>query len=179
MRFGSGYVREGVAQPFSLWRETMSARASRTLYAAVVLASLLLSGRSPAAETVAVHAPWVRGTVAGQKATGAYMELTSRVPARLVSASSPVAGAVEIHNMTMEKGVMKMFPVDGIDLPAGKPVKLAPGGYHAMMLDLRRQLKAGERVPFKLTFELADKRRETIDVDVEVRDVTGAKPHAH
>jgi hypothetical protein len=81
--------------------------------------------------------------------------------------------------MKMESGVMKMFAVDGIDLPANRTVKLAPGGYHVMLMDLKRTLKAGERVPMRLTLELAGKKRETVDLDVEVRPVTGEAKHSH
>jgi copper(I)-binding protein len=131
-----------------------------------------------AAQTVQVGEPWIRGTVQGQVATGAFMILTSKARARLVAAASPVAGVVEIHGMKMENGVMKMFAVDGVDLPANQSVKLAPGGYHVMMMDLKQRLKAGDRVPLKLTFELADKKRETIELTVDVREVTGRK-HGH
>lgn len=78
------------------------------------------------AQSVEVQDAWIRGTVAGQKATGAFMSLTSRSPARLVAAASPAARAAEIHAMRMEGGVMRMFAVDGIDLPANRTVKLAP-----------------------------------------------------
>jgi copper(I)-binding protein len=87
--------------------------------------------------------------------------------------ASPVAKTVEVHNMTVENGVMKMFPVEGVDLPAGKPVKLAPGGYHVMLINLQKPLNAGDKVPLKLTFELANKKRETVDLTVDVRDVKG------
>ena len=125
------------------------------------------------AQSVDVKEAWVRGTVQGQSATGAFMELTSKNNARLVSASSPPAKTVEVHNMKVEGGVMKMFPVDGLDLPAGKTVKLAPGGYHVMLMGLNMPLQAGRSIPFKLTFELADKKRETIALNVEVRDLKG------
>jgi hypothetical protein len=138
-----------------------------------------LVGVNAKAQPVEVKEAWIRGTVAGQKASGAFMSLTSRSPARLVAAASPVAGVVEIHNMKMEGNVMKMFAVDGIDLPANRTVKLAPGGYHVMLMELRQTLKAGDRVPLKLTFEMADKKRETLDVTVEVRDVTGTPKHGH
>lgn len=129
------------------------------------------------AQEVAVRDAWIRGTVQGQNATGAFMELTGKSNARLVGASSPVAKTVEVHNMKVENGIMKMFPVEGVDLPAGKPVKLAPGGYHVMLMELQKPLTAGSRVPLKLTFELANKQRETVDLQVEVRDVKGmAKP---
>ena len=129
------------------------------------------------AQTVQVSNPWIRGTVQGQKATGAFMDITSKTPARLVGASSPVAGMVQIHHMTMEGGIMKMSPVSGVDLPANQTVKLGPGGYHVMMMDLKQTLKAGDHVPLKLTFEMADRKRETLDLSVEVRDVTGAPKH--
>ncbi len=133
------------------------------------------------AQEVSVKDAWIRGTVQGQSATGAFMELTGKSNARLVGVASPAAKSVEVHNMKVESGVMKMFPVDGIDLPAGKPVKLAPGGYHVMLMDLQKPLNAGDRVPLKLTFELAGKKRETIDLSVEVRDIKGqpAPPHKH
>ena len=147
--------------------------------AVIILSWGLLSSCPAAAQSVEVKGAWIRGTVAGQKGTGAFMEITSKVPARLVAAASPVAGVVEVHNMKMEGGIMKMFAVSSVDLPAGRTVRLAPGGYHVMMMDLRQQLKAGERVSLKLTFEMADKTRETLDLSVEVRDVTGAPKHGH
>jgi copper(I)-binding protein len=138
-----------------------------------------LVAANASAQTVEIKDAWIRGTVAGQKASGAFMSLTSRAPARLVAAASPVAGVVEIHNMKMEGNVMKMFAVDGIDLPANRTVKLAPGGYHVMLMGLKRTLKAGDRVPLKLTFELAGKKRETMETDVEVRPVTGESKPGH
>jgi hypothetical protein len=134
---------------------------------------------SAQAQPVEIKDAWIRGTVGGQKATGSFMSLTSRAPARLVAAASPAAGVVEIHNMKMDGGVMRMFAVDGIELPANRTVKLAPGGYHVMMMDLKRTLKAGERVPLRLTFELAGKKRETVELEVEVRTVAGETKHGH
>jgi copper(I)-binding protein len=145
---------------------------------AAFMAGLLLSSAG-FAQSVEVKAAWVRGTVPAQKVTGAFMELTGKAATRLVAAESPVAGKTEIHHMKMENGVMKMFPMEGIDVPAGKTVKLASGGYHLMLLDLKRELKAGERVPLRLIFEQADKKRETMDLSVEVRAITGERRHAH
>jgi copper(I)-binding protein len=79
----------------------------------------------------------------------------------------------------MEGGVMRMAAVDGVELPANRTVKLAPGGYHVMLMDLKRTLNAGERVPLRLTFEWAGKKRETVELDVEVRSVAGESKHAH
>ena len=146
---------------------------------AIAVVGFLTTPCALAAQSVEVKEAWIRGTVPGQKATGAFMELTSKRLARLVAVASPAASVVEIHNMKMEGGVMKMFAVNGVDLPANRAVRLAPGGYHVMMQDLKQTLKAGDRVPLKLTFEMADKTRETLELNVEVRDVTGAPRHNH
>jgi copper(I)-binding protein len=130
-------------------------------------------------QPVEIKDAWVRGTVAGQKASGAFMSLSSRSPARLVAAASPVADVVEIHNMKTDGGVMRMFAVDGIELPANRTVVLAPGGFHLMLMGLKRTLKPGERVPLRLMFELAGGKRETIELDVEVRQITGERTHSH
>ncbi len=139
----------------------------------------LITACGAQAQSIEVKDAWVRGTVPAQKVTGVFMEITGKSAVRLVGAASPVASAVEIHNMTMTNGVMKMFPVDGIDVPAGKTIRLAPGGYHVMLFGLKQQMKAGERMPLQLTFELADKKRESIDLSVEVRDIKGEKKDAH
>ena len=131
------------------------------------------------AQSVEIKDAWVRGTVSAQKVSGAFMEITGKSTVRLLSAESPVAATVEIHNMTMQNGIMKMFPVGGIDIPAGKTVKLASGGYHLMLMGLKQQMKAGDKVPLKLTFELADKKREILELSVEVRDITGERHNAH
>ena len=105
------------------------ATASATLFATTAVAQ------------VSVKEPWIRATVPQQKATGAFMQLSTVQATRLVEASSPVAGAVEIHEMKMDNNIMKMRQVNGIDLPAGKSVDLKPGGYHVMLLDLKEQMK--------------------------------------
>lgn len=150
----------------------------RVLIACGVLACAL-SAAGARAQLVEVKDAWIRGTVAGQKATGAFMSLTSRAPVRLVAVASPAAGVVEIHSTKMEGGVMRMAAVDGVELPANRTVKLAPGGYHVMLMDLKRTLKAGERVPLRLTFELAGKKRETVELEVEVRPLTGEMKRGH
>jgi len=119
--------------------------------------------------------------VQGQTATGAFMEITAKSAVRLIGVATPVTKHAEVHNMTMENGVMKMFPVDGVDVPAGKMVRLASGGYHVMLMNLPKALIAGDRVPLQLTFELADRKRETVELSVEVRDIKGqpAPQHKH
>jgi len=100
------------------------------------------------------------------------MTLTSRTNARLVSASSPVAGMTELHRMTMENGVMRMRAVPGIDLPAGKPAQLKPGGFHLMLMNLKRQVKEGETVRITLVIEEKDGKRFPIEVEAPVRPLS-------
>ena len=134
----------------------------RNAFAAAVLA---LSTTTLWAQAVKVEDAWVRGTVATQKASGAFMRLTPSANARLVAAQSPVAGVVEIHEMAMEGSVMKMRALaDGLPLPAGQTVELKPGGYHVMLLDLKAQVKEGDVVPVTLVFEGKDGKRETVEI---------------
>ncbi len=132
---------------------------------------------SAANADVTVKDAWVRGTVQGQKATGAFMQLSSSTDAVLVAAASPVAKVVEIHEMAMDAGVMKMRAVPNLPLPAGKTVALAPGGYHVMLMDLAQPLKEGEKVPITLTFADKSGKKTTQDVTAVVRPLTGGHKH--
>lgn len=149
---------------------------------AAVIASALLAASAAQAQTT-VTEPWVRSTVAGQKATGAFLQITSTAGGKLVSASSPVAGVVEIHEMSMDGNVMKMRALSaGLDLPAGKAVALKPGGLHVMLMDLKQPLKAGDTVPLTLVVEGAGNKRETVDVKATVRGpqaAPAAAEHKH
>jgi copper(I)-binding protein len=142
----------------------------RRLAAAAALAALPFAS---ALAQVAVGDPWVRATVPQQQASGAFMTLTATQPARLVEARSPVAGLVEIHEMAMDGNVMRMRAIAGLELPAGKPVALKPGGYHVMLMSLNRTLVAGEVVPLTLVVETGGKR-ETIEVKAPVRPLNAA-----
>ena len=127
----------------------------------------------PAGAQTTVSAPWVRGTVAQQKATGAFMQIQSRAGGKLVSVSSPAAGVAEIHEMKMDGNTMKMRAVSTLDLPAGQPVDLKPGGYHVMLLDLKAPLKAGDTVPLTLVITDAGGKSETITVQAPVKALGG------
>jgi len=134
-----------------------------------LLVGLSLAATVARAETTVTDA-WARGTVPNQPASGAFMKITSTDGGKLVSASSPLAGLVEVHRMTMDGNVMKMAPVaGGLDLPAGQVVELKPGGYHVMLMQLKQQLKAGETVPVTLTIEHAGGGTETVEVDAPVK----------
>jgi hypothetical protein len=136
--------------------------------------TLVVAHWAAQAQTIVKDA-WVRGTVPQQKATGMFAQITSTGGGKLVSASSPVANIVEIHEMAMEGDVMKMRAIPGLELPAGKAVDLKPGGYHVMLIDLKQTLKAGDTVPVKLVVEGRGGQRETIDVNAPVRALSAAK----
>ena len=139
----------------------------------ITLAALMFAA-FPVMAQVTVKDPWVRATVSAQKATGAFMQITSAQDARLVEAKSPVAGVVEVHEMVMEKDVMKMRAVKSLDLPAGKTVELKPGGYHVMLMDLKEQMKEGATVPLTLVIEGKDKKRSTIEIKAPVKPLTSS-----
>ena len=143
--------------------------------------TLALMTTSALAQTT-VKEPWIRGTVAQQKATGLFAQITSSSGGKLVSASSPVAGVVEIHEMAMDGNVMKMRALPaGLDLPAGKAVELKPGGHHVMLMDLKQQLKEGETVSVTLVVEGKDGKKETLELKAPVKALNsaGGAPHKH
>ena len=128
---------------------------------AMVLLGLVLFGASGlvSAESVAdqiqVNKPYVRAVPPGQPNSASFMSLhngDSRDHA-LVGAESPVAKVVELHTHTMKDGMMRMRPVDRVDLPAGKKVSLQPGGLHVMLIGLKQKLQPGEEIPITLVFE--------------------------
>jgi len=145
---------------------------SRLLRAALrlsLIAVVLAPAAAPAADAIRVLDPWARATVPGQKVGGVYMEIVSSRDARLVGVSSPAAGSAEVHSMTMDGGTMRMRAVEALDLPAGTPVKLAPGGFHVMLFDLKKPLVAGQKVPITLVIEETGKRAHRITVNAIVR----------
>ena len=121
--------------------------------------------------------PWARATPPTAPTGGGYLSVknTGTEPDRLVSASSPAAGAVQVHDMKMDGNVMRMRELDGpLEIKPGETVTLAPGGMHLMMMGLKEPLKQGERVPLTLVFEKAGK----IDVELAV-EAMGATPQHH
>jgi copper(I)-binding protein len=152
----------------------------RALAISLVLAGLAWASPAVAQNpAVSVSEPWVRATVAQQGATGAFMRLSASQDVRLVDASSPVAGITEIHEMSMVNDVMRMRAVAALDLPAGRPVELKPGGYHLMLMDLRQPLNADARVAITLVFEDRAQRRFTQQVEAPVRALGMGAGHGH
>jgi copper(I)-binding protein len=127
------------------------------------------------AQNVTVTDAWARATVQGQRATGAFMKITAKDNAKLVGVSSPVAGVAEIHEMKMEKDVMKMAALpNGLDLPAGKAVELKPGSYHVMLMDLKAPLAKDTTVPLTLILQDA----KGVKSNVELKLLVGMQPPA-
>jgi hypothetical protein len=150
-------------------------RAGIALIASVLLLAPLLS-LADADVKVKVTDVWARATVPGQSVAAAYLNVVSGGPAALVRAESPVAKTVELHEMKMDGSVMKMRAIPKIELPAGKPVKLEPGGLHVMLIDIKQPLKVGDKVPLTLVFDAGGKT-EKVNVDAEVRAGQGGGHH--
>ncbi len=139
---------------------------TRPLIAAALAAAFVTNAF---AQHITVTDAWTRATVQGQKATGAFMKITAKDNAKLVGVSSPVAGVAEIHEMKMDKDVMKMAALpNGLDLPAGKAVELKPGGYHVMLMDLKSPLAKDTTVPVTLTFQDAKGVKSQMELKVPV-----------
>lgn len=139
---------------------------------AVVLT--LAFGVESAFAGVTVEAPWIRGVVAGQSVTGAFMRIRSTEATVLVGVSSPAAEVAGVHRTAMVDGMMGMEPVDSLAVPAHGSVALEPGGFHVMLTGLRAPLRAGQRVPLVLTFRASDGREQKLTVQAEVRSLAAA-----
>jgi copper(I)-binding protein len=130
-------------------------------------------------ELVSVTDAWVRPTNPGQEVGAAYMTLLSKQEMTLVSIESNVTNSVEIHNMTMENGVMKMRMLEKLPLMVGKPFKLAPGGFHLMMFDLKKPLIVGEQVNFILHFKTSNKKTmKTYEFNQTIKAMVQAPPES-
>ena len=134
----------------------------------LLFAALAMAAGLAQASVTATDA-WVRGTVAAQKTTGAFVTLQSSEESRLVAVTTPAARSAEIHASEQKQGVMHMHALDAIALPAGQRVELKPGGFHIMLVGLTRALSAGDTVPLTFTFEDRQGKRTRIEVRAQVR----------
>lgn len=112
--------------------------------------------------TVTIKDAWVRASAPGQNVGAAYMTLLSTQNASLIHAESNVTKSVEIHSMSMQNGVMKMRMLEKLALSANKPYKLAPGGFHLMLFDLKQPLAEGQQVEFELTFKAGESKSDNL-----------------
>lgn len=154
-------------------------RASASRYTVIAAITCVCAVPAAAAQPAGVKDAWVRAPAPGQKVAAAYMEITGRTRIWLVAAASPLAARAELHGTTMEGGVMKMRAIDKLELPGGKAVRLAPGGMHIMLIDLKRALKPGDKVPITLTVLREDASRTLFTVQAEVREAAAAKELHH
>lgn len=139
---------------------------------------VLAAGVAP----VDVRDAWIRASVPGQSGTGAFMKLSAPSGARLVGASTPVAGVAEVHEMKMEGDTMRMRGIGSLELPARQSVELKPGGYHLMLMDLKQPLANGSTVPLTLNFEDAAGRKSSLELKVPVKTAAAsaaAGEHKH
>ncbi len=118
-----------------------------------LITALCLLAAAAAQAQVEVTDAWARATGKGQKATGVFMNLTAKKATRLVGVKSALTPVTEVHEMKMDKDIMKMQAVKALDLPAGKTVSLKPGSYHVMLMDLKAPLAEGDHAVITLLFE--------------------------
>jgi len=161
----------------ALSRTFTFAALATTLFAGPVCAEDIKAG------DLVISQAWSRATPGGAKIAGGYLTIENKgtAPDRLIGGSGDIAGKVEVHEMAMNNGVMTMRPLDkGLAIEPGKTVKLAPGGYHLMMFDLKGPFKQGEKVPVTLQFEKAGKVNLSLDVQgVGAQAPGGAESGGH
>jgi len=152
-----------------------------SIFRAIGLALVLVSTNAVAEDykvgSLEITDAWSRATPKGAKTGAGYLTIhnTGAEADRLVAASSEAAGSVQVHEMTMDHGVMKMRPIaDGLEIKPGETVELKPGGMHLIMSDLKRPLAPGEQIKGTLTFEKAG----TVELNYAVRGI-GSKSSTH
>jgi len=153
---------------------------------ASALLLVLLSGAAHAHDykvgSLVINHPWSRATPKGASVAGGYMKITNTgtTPDRLLGGSADVAKRFEVHEMSMDGGVMRMRELkNGVEIPPGATVELKPGGFHIMMMNLSKPLAKDERVKGTLTFERAGK----VDIEFAVEAIGSGsgekKAHDH
>ena len=145
--------------------------------AVVIATSGAASAQEVKAGDLVITQAWSRATPNGAKIGGGYLTIENKGASadRLIGGSGDITDKIEVHEMAMNNGVMTMRPLDkGLTIEPGKTVKLAPGGYHLMMFDLKGPLKQGDKVPVTLEFEKAGK----VKLSLEVQGVGAQAPGA-
>ena len=142
----------------------------------LLTAALVSTFATVVSAQVDISDAWVRATVQGQKATGAFMNLTAKADTRLVGVKSSAAAVAEIHEMKMDKDVMRMQRLTSLPLPAGKTISLKPGGYHVMFMGLKEPLPVDSHVELTLMFEDAKGVKSQQELHVmTMRNAPGAQ----
>jgi copper(I)-binding protein len=151
---------------------------TRTFLAAAVLAALLAMPAYADDVTVGalkISAPWARATPKGASVGGGYMAITNtgNAPDRLVGGTTDISNRFELHEMSLDNGVMKMREVgQGVEIKPGEKVEFKPGGYHVMFMGLKQQLVQGQHFRATLQFEKAGK----VDVDFVIEGLGAQAP---
>ena len=148
-----------------------------TLAMTLTFAASAASAHEYKAGSIEIKHPWSRATPKGSEVAGGYMKLinTGKEPDRLIGGSVPIAGKFEIHEMSMDGGVMKMRLLpNGIEIKPGQTVELKPASYHLMFVGLKEPIEKGKRVKGTLRFE----KGGTVDVEYAVEAV-GGTPQGH
>ena len=157
---------------------------TRGLRRSLIVAGACLALATPAfahhyeAGALKIGHPWSRATPPGAKVGGGYLSVTNtgKTADRLIAVEDAFAGATEIHEMAMDKGVMKMRQLDkGIAIKPGDTVRLAPGGYHIMFMNLKEPLKQGAMMDATLVFEKAGR----VPVKFKVEGMGAKAPGEH
>ena len=128
-----------------------------------------------------ISLPFTRATLPNAPVAGGFLtiENTGTEPDRLISAASDIADDTQIHEMAMQGDVMKMRPLaEGLEIPAGETVVLAPGGFHIMFMGLKQALVEGETITVTLTFEKAGTVDVLLPIEAAAADAPTAE-HAH
>jgi len=163
---------------------TTTSTLQRFLRFALLLVLAVGSVTLYAKDIVTIGNAWVRPTVSGQDIGAAYMTFTSNQNVKLTHVESDITKSVEIHSMSMQNGVMKMRMLEMLELAAGKPYKLEPGGFHLMLFDLKKPLLDGDQVNFELTFksgntEFKQKIKALVKTPVSSESNDGGHEHHH
>ena len=126
-----------------------------------------------------IEKPWARATPPGAAVGGGYLTIRNKGAAgdRLVGVSSPASARVEMHEMAMEKDVMRMREVKGVDVPAKKSVEFRPGGFHLMLMELKAPLRQGDKVQVTLRFEKAGEVKTELVVEDLASGIGHTKKH--
>ena len=157
----------------------MKKRLLLTLATACCLAALPAAAHDYQHGALKIEHPWARPTVPGQRTGAGYLSIhnTGSAADRLLGGSTPAAATVEVHEMRMDGDVMRMRELGALDLPAGKPVALAPGGLHLMLSGLKAPLKIGDKLTVRLRFEKAGEIE--LVFHVENQPAPAADAHKH
>jgi copper(I)-binding protein len=146
-----------------------------SFFRALLWLSLAIGAASAAAAPPIVTDPWIRATPPGAVTAAAYLTITSEGADRLVGATTPAAGGVEIHTHVVEAGAERMVRIAELTLAAGEAVRLTPGGLHLMLIDITGPMVPGTKVALSLRFAQAG----TVEIDVPVVDTRAQAGATH